>query len=160
MRRALALSLPALLCATLTVQGGAAWAGEAKKPAEDQQYVDIATVALPIVWQGRLVNYVFTDVRVDLTPHADAMKLRAKEPFLRDALVRAGHARPFVRPWDFTHVDDKALAQALRPAAERILGPGAVKGVEVKQQTARQQTGLPQKPKPEASAPAEAAPPL
>ncbi len=41
------------------------------------------------------MNYVFVIVRINLTTTANAAQLREKEPFFRDALVRAGHRTPF-----------------------------------------------------------------
>jgi hypothetical protein len=126
-----------------------AFAGEGKGSAPPpEHYVDVSTVALPVVWRGQVVNYVFTNVRLNLQPRADATKLKEREPYLRDALVRAGHRAPFVRPWDFTHVDDRALAAAMRPEAERILGAGQVVSVVVVQQTPKQTSGLPKRPAP------------
>ncbi|MBE7218142.1 MAG: hypothetical protein INR64_06705 [Caulobacteraceae bacterium] len=147
--RSAALLLAAVLAA------GPAHAAEKKDPSAVAHYVDISMVALPIVWQGRVVNYVFASVRVNLAPRIDAAKLREKEPYLRDALVRAGHRAPFTRPWDFTHLDERALATALRPDADRIAGPGAVTSIQVMSQTPRQTSGLPERTR---GAPAAAAP--
>ena len=134
---------------SLAVLAPPAFAGEGKSSAPaPEHYVDVSTVALPVVWRGQVVNYVFTNVRVNLQPRADAIKLKEREPYLRDALVRAGHRTPFVRPWDFTHVDDRALAGALRPEADRILGAGQVVSVVVTQQTPKQTSGLPKPPPP------------
>ena len=135
-------------------------AAEKKPGASVDHSVDIATVALPVVWQGRVVNYVFTDVRVNLAPKIDAIKLREKEPYLRDALVRAGHRTPFTRPWDFIHIDERALVHALRPDTDRIVGPDAVASIEVLKQAPRQSSGLPQRPKPGPAAPAPTPAPL
>ena len=59
------------------------------------QYVELQPVGLPIVSGGRLVNYVFVYVRINLTSSANASRLREKEPFFRDAMVRAAHRTPF-----------------------------------------------------------------
>ena len=40
------------------------------------QYVDLSPVALPIVVDGRLINYVFVYVRINLTASADLSRLR------------------------------------------------------------------------------------
>ena len=55
------------------------------------QYVELQPVGLPIVSGGRLVNYVFVYMRINLTSAANASRLREKEPFFRDAMVRAAH---------------------------------------------------------------------
>ena len=141
--RALSLLAAALLLAP------AARAAEPSKAGAVEHYIDISTVALPIVWQGRLVNYVFTNVRVNLVPTANAAKLKfEKEPYLRDALVREGHRTPFVIPWDFTHLDERALAVAMKPQADSVLGRGQVVSVVVTQATPKQHSGLPERPQP------------
>ncbi len=139
-----------IVFAAALILAGPAMAAEKKTETSADHQVDISTVALPVVWRARVVNYVFIDVRLNLAPKVDAAKLREKEPYLRDALVRAGHRTPFTRPWDFTHIDAQALARALRPDADRIAGPGAVLSIEVTKQTPRQTSGLPQRPKPPA----------
>lgn len=145
--------------AVLLLAGPAAAGEKAKgEPKPDTQKVDISSVALPVIWRGKLVNYIFVQLRVDLTPRADPTKLRDKEPYLRDALVRLGHARPLYKDWDFVELDTPALDRAFLPEAVRILGPGQVKGLTVVSQTPKVRSGLP-RPPPPASPPAGDAPP-
>lgn len=110
------------------------------------QYVDLATVALPVVWEGRLINYVFVSVRLNLRGNADSVTLRAKEPFFRDALVRAAHRKPFTRIDDFAKLDDKALSATMMGEAARIAGAGVVTSVVVTSQTSQKHSGLPKPP--------------
>jgi hypothetical protein len=77
MRRRLILSLVVLALAE------PAFAAErgAKDDAQDKAnglYVDIAQVGLPVVRQGRLINYVFVSARLLLPPSANVVALRAK----------------------------------------------------------------------------------
>jgi len=124
MRRRLFLaSLP------LAFVAAAARAAETKPPTG--QNVDLAPVAMPIIVGGRLINYVFVYIRVDLTPSADAIHLRDKEPFFRDALVRLGHRTPFIVPTDYTKLDEVRLKAAFFPVASAIAGPGMVAGIEI-----------------------------
>jgi len=120
-RRAVILALPLALAA------GAAIAG----PKASGQFVDLAPVGLPVVVNGRLVNYVFVYARIDLTPNADLPRWRDKEPYFRDALVRAGHRTPFTLPTDYTRLDEARLKATLLQAASAITGPGVVAGVEL-----------------------------
>ncbi|HYF23129.1 MAG TPA: hypothetical protein VD929_07005 [Caulobacteraceae bacterium] len=106
------------------------------------QYVDLSPVALPVIVDGRLKNYVFVTVRLKLTAKADVQKLRAKEPYFRDALVRAGHRTPFVLAADWTRLDEVRLKTALAREAAAIAGAGLVQGVEVVSQQAQRQTGV------------------
>ena len=142
--RRLALTL-ALTVATLTVTTLAAAplhaAEEGKKTGG--QYVDLAPVALPVVLDARVINYVFVSVRVNLTPSADAQKLQSKEPFFRDALVRAAHRTPFTRYDDYTQLDDAKLKASLYSDATAIAGPGQIASISIMQQQAKQHGGLP-----------------
>ncbi len=122
----------ALLAAALAATPPAHAADEKKKPGKDElQAVDLAAVGLPVVAQGRLVNYVFAYVRLTTAPGADVAKARAKEPYFRDALIRAAHRRPFGDARDPNRIDEAALKAALLPEAQRIAGPGVLTGVVV-----------------------------
>src|SRR5687767_7430079 len=96
-RRAL---IAAALAAFTPAAAGAA--GGAPPPKDAGQYVDLLPVALPIVVDGRLVNYVFVYVRINLTSAALPNRVREREPHFRDALVRAGHRTPFTLPGDYS----------------------------------------------------------
>ena len=143
MRNLVLLPLVAALMATPAL----ASEKEGKKPETAQgQYVDLATVAMPIVFQGRLINYIFVSVRLNLRNNADAMAMRSKEPYFRDALVRAAHRTPFIRQDDFTRVDERMLSSTLIAEAGRIVGAGVVTSVAVTNQTAQKRVGLPKPP--------------
>lgn len=91
---------------------------------------------LPVTRQGRLVNYIFVTLRLSVRPGADMVKIRAKEPFFRDALVRAA-ARTDLAQADGVHVDlDKLRAQMLREASA-IAGPGQIIDVKIVKQEAQ-----------------------
>jgi hypothetical protein len=121
---------------------GAAWGADPAKP-DDDQAVTLSPVALPIIAQGRLVNYVFVTVKVWLTPRADPFVLRDKEPYFRDALVRAGHRTPFVLPHDYDHVDEAKLDASLYRDAQAIAGAGNILRVQVISQTAQHHLATP-----------------
>jgi hypothetical protein len=127
---------PALLALSLLALAGAAHAGEKPdKPKEAGQYVDLQPVAMPIVVDDRLVNYVFVYVRVNLKSSADVTKIRDKEPAFRDALVRDGHKTPFVLANDWSKIDEAKLIAAMTRDAAAITGPGVVASVIVTSQT-------------------------
>ena len=120
-RRALLFALP------IAALAGAA-AAETKVAG---QYVDLSPVALPIVVDGRLINYVFVYVRINLTASADMPRLRDREPYFRDALVRIGHRTPFTRYDDYTRLDEARMKAALFQAATAIAGPDAIASIEI-----------------------------
>ena len=121
----------------------AAAAEKAEDKGDVGQYVDLQPVGLPIVSNGRLVNYVFVYVRVNLTSAANVSRLREKEPFFRDALVRAAHRTPFNPPSDLGKIDAPRLIATLSREAAIITGPGQIRSVVVTSQTPRRRMVAP-----------------
>lgn len=103
---------------------------------------DMAGVGLPIIVGGRVRNYVFIALKLHLGAGYALEAVRAKEPYLRDALVRAGHATPFVLADDWTRLDEAALSASVIRSAARLIGPGAVTRVEIVSQAARRRAGV------------------
>jgi hypothetical protein len=134
-----------LIAASLTLAASSALAFEPKKEGKSDvgQYVDLQTVGLPIVSNGQLVNYVFVYVRINLTSAANAARLREKEPFFRDALVRAAHRTPFTNPADLSAVDVPRLTATLGREATAIAGAGQIRSVVVTAQAPRRRIRMP-----------------
>jgi hypothetical protein len=106
-------------------------AAEEKTKEDGGNNVSISPVALPIVVDGKLVNYVFVTVRLDLAPLTNSTKLREKEPYFRDALVRAGHRDPFTLRSDLTRIDEAKLKAVMLRESAAIAGPGVVRAVVI-----------------------------
>lgn len=109
----------------------AAAAAPAAKTEDSGQFVTVSPVAVPIILNGRLVNYVFVNIRIELAANANAPRLREREPYFRDALVRAAHRTPFTLPGDLTKVDEARLKAVMLREAQAIAGPGAVRAVQL-----------------------------
>lgn len=120
-----------LVAASLLFAAPAHAAGPPKESAAVGQYVDLTTVALPIVRGGKLVNYVFVQTRVNLSGKADVIKVRTKAPYFRDALVKAAHREDLSDPKDPARVDEAKVKAALVREAGRIAGAGLVASAEV-----------------------------
>lgn len=135
---------PVLIATVLTLAASSTYASEPENGGKGDvgQYVDLQPVGLPIVTKGQLVNYVFVYVRINLTSGANAAKLREKEPFFRDALVRAGHRTPFTDPNDFSQVDAARLTATLTRDAAAITGPGQIRSVVVTSQAPRRRVRM------------------
>lgn len=138
----------ALIAAAATLVATAPLAAHAAEPkggdkGDVGQYVDLQPVGLPIVVNRQLVNYVFVYVRINLTSSANVARLREKEPFFRDALVRAGHRTPFTLASDLGAVDVPKLTATLARDAGVIAGPGQIRSVVVTQQAPRRRPRLP-----------------
>jgi hypothetical protein len=137
--------LRSTLIAALILVAGAARASEPKAEGKSDvgQYVDLQPVGLPIVANGRLVNYVFVHIRLNLTSGANAAKLREREPMFRDALVRAGHRTPFTLASDYSKIDAPRLVATLSREAAVIAGPGQIGSVVVSSQEPRRRVSMP-----------------
>lgn len=140
-RRALLALAPALLAAT-----AAQASGPPPKKESAGQYVDLSPIALPVVVGGKLVNYIFVTLRLNLAPSADAAKLRAKEPWYRDAMVRLGHRSPFTNPKNYLVLDEARLKTALLREAGAISGARNFTSAAVLSMTPKQRSGLPRPP--------------
>lgn len=130
-----------LLVASLSATSAQAAKEPASKPV--QPYVDIQTIGLPAVVQGRLVNYIFTDIRLNIGPGVDASRIQQQEPFLRDTLVRTSGHTPFNLPGDGLRLDEARLKAAVLSEARTRFGPGKVVGVVIRSQTPQRRTGVP-----------------
>lgn len=128
--------LSSALC--LTAAASAAEASAPKRDGKEEavgQYVDLSPVAMPVLDGRRLRNYVFVAVRLNLSPRADALKWREKEPWFRDAMVRAGHRAAFNPPNDWSSLDQRRFKAMMMAESARIAGPGVVTSVTITNQT-------------------------
>ncbi|MEH6675878.1 hypothetical protein [Phenylobacterium sp.] len=141
LRRVFISALPLTLLAGPSLAAG----GAPAEKAPTGQHVDISPVALPVVVRDLVVNYVFVAVRLNLSQVANIQKLREREPFFRDALVRAGHRTPFTRKDDYLSLDVDRLKAVMLKEAVR-LGGKDIQSVSVMSQTAKRRTGLPKPP--------------
>ncbi len=148
MRRSALLALVVTAALAFASQGMAG----SKTPPAPNPTVLMSPVALPIVVDGRLVNYVFVTIRLGLSSKADAIKLRAMEPYFRDALVKVAYRTPFVRDDDYTALDDVKLKAALLREANRLAGAGMLVSAKIVREQAMHYDGLP-KPRRGSSAP-------
>lgn len=137
----LAAALSGLAFSGPTFSDVAAASPSAEAPAAPAAF-DMTGVGLPVIVNGRVRNHVFVVLKLyPGTGHAtDAV--RGKEPYLRDALVRAGHRTPFVLADDWNRLDADAMSASLIRAADALIGKGAIARVEVVSQTPRRRTAV------------------
>jgi hypothetical protein len=133
-RRALILAV-----AGAALSGPALASPSAETPAQPASF-NLTGVGLPIIVGGRVRNYIFVVLKLHLGQGHALDAVRAKEPYLRDALVRAGHRTPFVLADDWNQVDVEALSVSLIRSADALIGKGAIARVEVVSQAARRRT--------------------
>ncbi len=129
MVRALALVL-LLACAA---SAPAAFANEAKASAEGEsaRAMDVLNLVTPVVRDGRLVNYLFLNVRLQLSPSVDLWRTREKGHFLRDALLKAVHRRSVAAADRDDQIDPVAAQALILTVARQTLGANAIRSVEI-----------------------------
>ena len=93
--------------------------------------MDAPYLAVPVVRNGQLVNYLFVSLRIQISPRVDLWRTRERAQFLRDALVRASHANSLADPNNNNALNQALAIQVYRQAAIQTLGAEAVAGVTI-----------------------------
>jgi hypothetical protein len=93
--------------------------------------MDAPYLAVPVLRDGQLVNYLFVSIRIQISPRVDLWRTRERAQFLRDALVRASHANALADPSDNNALNQALAIQVYRAAAVQTLGAQAVTGVTI-----------------------------
>lgn len=119
---------------------GRAFASPSAETPDQPASFNLTGVGLPIIVGGRVRNYIFVVLKLHLGEGHALDAVKAKEPYLRDALVRAGHRTPFVLADDWNQLDAQALSASLIRSADTLIGKGAIARVEVVSQAARRRT--------------------
>ncbi|MGH1558303.1 hypothetical protein ACRAWD_11980 [Caulobacter segnis] len=149
-----------LLAAALTLTAGPALASAKKEKKEgEEQALDptykLGSMTIPIIYNGRIVNYVFVAMTLKLALGTEVESFKDKEPELRDAIVRAAYKTPFTRPDTWKEVDGPRPTSFVMGQCAALFGKGKVASVEIVKQIPCQQL-MP--PKPDAANAAGAGP--
>ena len=129
-------------CAALVPLANPAFAAEKKKD-DGKQALDptykLGSMTIPIIANGRIVNYVFVAMTLKLTSGTEVESFKDKEPALRDAIVRAAYKTPFTRADTWKEVDGPRLTAFVLGQCGVLFGKGKVASVEIVKQIPRQQ---------------------
>jgi hypothetical protein len=120
----------------------AAQAAEAEKPSAAET-IEVSNLAIPIVRNGRLENYLFATVGVELADGADWRKLRERAHIVRDSFIRAVHRADLAKPDDIFALNEAALNTLLTPEANAVLGAKSIKSLKIVQWTSLRARTLP-----------------
>lgn len=110
-------------------------APEAK--AKEPVVFDMKMIGLPIIREGRLINYIFVNIKLYLADGVRPETVQTKEALIRDAVVRTGHRTPFVLPDKNTELNATTLTAEVLRQANAQLGSGKVTRVEIVNQMSR-----------------------
>lgn len=106
-------------------------ASEGEDAALSARTMDAPYLAVPVVRDGQLVNYLFVSVRVEVAQGVDLWRTRERAQFLRDALVRASHAHDLAAADDDNALNEARALEVYRAAAIQALGERAVGAISI-----------------------------
>lgn len=106
---------------------------EAKKAEEGEsaRAMDVLNLVVPVVREGRLVNYLFVNARIQIAPGVDVFRTRERGHFLRDALLKAVHRRSIAAADRDDAIDPAAAQAVILATARQTLGAPAVRSAEI-----------------------------
>lgn len=139
MKRAIAMALLAstllagLANSSALASGAAATkeGGEEEAAATSSRSMDAPYLAVPVLRDGQLTNYLFVSLRIEIANGVDLWATREKAHFLRDALVRASHSTDLSDAHDTNVLNEARAIEAYRAAAIEALGERAVGPITV-----------------------------
>ncbi|MGA9659802.1 MAG: hypothetical protein WBQ60_11995 [Asticcacaulis sp.] len=132
-------SICALLVSAKPVAASEGGTKEASNPS-----VQLGAIAIPVMVDGKLVNYIFLSIRINLNIKANEAKLREMEPYFRDALVRMSSQVSFAKPDHDDQLDEPRFKQVMTAEWSKIAGPGMIKSVDILSQVPRRRTSRPE----------------
>lgn len=143
---AAAMIASTLLAGLANASGPAAKAkGEGAAEGEGQtssRSMDAPYLAVPVVRNGVLVNYLFVSLRIEIPQGVDLWRTREQAHFVRDALVRASHSTDLADPNDNNTLNEARALQVYRAAAIQVLGERAVGPITVVATYSSQGSGI------------------
>jgi hypothetical protein len=134
-RHAIARAVAAAMIASTLLAGlayasgsekGKAKEGEASEEQNSTRSMDAPYLAVPVIRDGVLVNYLFVSLRIEIANGVDLWRTREQAHFLRDALVRASHSADLADPHDNNVLNEARALEVYRAAAIQALGERAV----------------------------------
>lgn len=106
----------------------------AEGPTEADLRLDLSGIGLPVLQDGRVMNYVFVRVRINFNPGISRPDIEAGEPFVREAMLRAAYRSPLNTGTDLMALDPKKLEAQTLGAARAVYGAPRIRSVEIRDQ--------------------------
>jgi len=135
-----ARAIAAAMLASTLLAGLATASGPSEKAKEkggeggealSSRSMDAPYLAVPVIRDGVLVNYLFVSLRLEIAQGVDLWRTREQAHFLRDALVRASHANDLSDPADINVLNQARAIEIYHAAAVEALGERAVGAVTI-----------------------------
>ncbi|WP_022698025.1 hypothetical protein [Euryhalocaulis caribicus] len=102
---------------------------EAEPPEDNGRGVEIPTLVVPVFEDGRLLNYVFVSVRLQVADGVDPWKVRGRTHYVRDAMIRAAHKQSLGADGNGRALDREKAAKVWMATANETLGGESITGI-------------------------------
>lgn len=99
----------------------------------DSVDVDLPAIFAPMMSGGQLTAYAYLTVALTPATPAKALDIRAKVPFLQDAILREVNGQSIVKAEDAKQVDVDTLKVRLMKRVEAVLPAGTVTDLKFEQ---------------------------
>lgn len=130
MRAILPILIALSLFATLVSPAFAA-GSKPKDGADSNRTIDIQSVPAPIFSNGKLQNYIFLSVKLEMAKGQNVLRDRERVHFVRDALVRNLHKTSIGKPDKSDEVDEALTMKIVQASAAHVYGEKAVAAVTI-----------------------------
>lgn len=146
---AIARAVAAAMIASTLLAGLANASGSGKAKGEEagadqtsSRSMDAPYLAVPVIRDGQLVNYLFVSIRIEIQNGVDLWRTREQAHFLRDALVRASHGTDLASAEDNNALNEARAIEVYRAAAIQALGERAVGQITIVATYSSQGSGI------------------
>ena len=103
-------------------------------PSEADLRLDLSGMGLPVLQDGRVMNYVFVRLRINFNPGIARPDIEAGEPFIRERMLKSSYRTPLNSGTDLMALDPKKLEALTISSARAVYGAAKVRSVEVRDQ--------------------------
>lgn len=110
-----------------------AWASEAKPKAEadSNRTIEIQSVPAPVFMNGKLRNYIFLSVKLEMAKGQNVLAERERVHFVRDILVRNLHKTSIGKADKPDEIDEELTKKLVHASAAQVFGEKAVAAVTI-----------------------------
>ncbi len=119
----------------------AAGGGSQDDEKESNRSVELNAMVFPVIVDGKLVNYLFVNARMQVADGKSIWKYREQAHVIRDAVLRATHRKSVHLKGDGMRIDEALAAKVCIEAANEILEEDAMVSMTF-QQVASQKPAL------------------
>lgn len=129
--RSILAALSSSVLFSASVMPPAIAAGDSTSEPSSNKAIEFSGLVLPVERNGKLINYLFVNAMVTLSPKYDQWQVRETAHVYRDLILKAAHETPVGNPDKPMELDQAAFERLIRAVFDEKLGPGAVSAIQI-----------------------------